>query len=1112
MKLRVYLARLIWVCVAPLLLLAAWFAVENLKEIDRRHDQEARELADNVAAVIDLEIRSRISGLRMLALSPHIGDPAQWNLLYDEAQGYRRAFGSHVLLADPSGQMLFNTRSPFGAALPRLPVVAGRAAAPAALATGQPAVGDQFTGPVAGERLIAIAVPVVRDGGAVNLLLATVETALFQQALGGFPVPDHWAIALVDSKGEPLARNPPSGGADAASRRRIAVAVGNAPWSVAVLLPDRMRGPGTTAGALLLGAMILATTLVSVLGGRHAAQGLERSLRTLASPNDVTAAGAARADIAEVEAIRQRLAVAEIDRRQSEAHLLATFEHAAIGIAQIAPDGRWITANARYCEILGYRADELRRMKVGDVTHPDEVAAQIEFVRRMLAREIDTFAMETRCLRKGGEAVWVDLTVALVWTRDGTPDYFVAVASDIRARKAAEQGLRQLSLAVEQIPASIVITDLDARIEYVNDAFSRNTGYAREEVLGRSPRLLASGRTPPATYGQLHEALSAGRTWQGEFINRRKDGSESVDFATICPLRQPDGTITHYVAVQEDVTEKNRLADELRRHRHHLQELVAQRTTELDEAKTSAEAANVAKSQFLANMSHEIRTPMNAILGFADLLKRTGLTPQQRERVDRIGEAGTHLLSIINDILDLSKIEAGKLVLEDIDFPLSTLLDGVRSIVGEQARFKGLAVELERDDVPEFLRGDPTRLRQALLNFAGNAVKFTERGTIVLGARLLDETDGGILVRFEVRDTGIGVAADRLEVLFQPFAQLDTATTRRFGGTGLGLAITRRLARQMGGDTGVESVPGAGSTFWFTARLRRGAPAAPFVAPASDGTAESQLRRRHHGARLLLAEDDPVNREVALALLTDVGLVVDIATDGNEAVAKGADAGYDAILMDMQMPGMDGLEATRALRAAPGCRLVPVIAITANAFDDDRRRCFDAGMSDFVAKPVDPRDLYAVLLRWLDRAAAGTGDEQAFITPVPASAPMPHGADADGRPAIDLAVGAAALRHDFGRAVALVASLLETIGTSLPGIEGAIAAGDHATLRALGHRFKTPARTLGAARLGDLLEGLERAGGAAELACAAGIVAEVRQEVIRVAAAVEAHRRSPQPV
>jgi signal transduction histidine kinase len=378
--------------------------------------------------------------------------------------------------------------------------------------------------------------------------------------------------------------------------------------------------------------------------------------------------------------------------------------------------------------------------------------------------------------------------------------------------------------------------------------------------------------------------------------------------------------------------------------------------------RVEAESASKAKANFLANMSHEIRTPLNAITGMAHLIRRDGLTPRQAEKLDKLEHASGHLLHIINDILDLSKIDADKLTLEHVPVQVERIVANVVSMVYERAHAKQLELVTEVQALPPNLLGDVTRLQQALLNYATNAIKFTPSGRVTVRARVLEEADDHALLHFEVADTGLGIEAQALGRLFSAFEQADNSTTRQYGGTGLGLAITRKLARLMGGDAGAQSLPGLGSCFWFTACLQKGEPAPMPGTPRKPEEALALLRSQHAGLRVLVAEDEPVNSEIATILLEDAGLVVDVAEDGLQALALAQSEPYGAILMDMQMPHMGGLDATRAIRQLPAHAHTPILAMTANAFSDDKERCFAAGMNAFISKPVPPEELYAGLL------------------------------------------------------------------------------------------------------------------------------------------------------
>lgn len=388
-------------------------------------------------------------------------------------------------------------------------------------------------------------------------------------------------------------------------------------------------------------------------------------------------------------------------------------------------------------------------------------------------------------------------------------------------------------------------------------------------------------------------------------------------------------------------------------------------------AREAAESANWAKSTFLANMSHEIRTPLGAIIGLSHIMKRGNIAPDQAEYLAKIDSSANHLLAVINDILDLSKIEADKFALDETDFDLPSAVANVVSMLQERTLSKPITLTVECDHFASLVHGDSTRFTQALLNLAGNSVKFTDQGSIVIRVRQQETQNKQILVRVEVEDRGIGIPSEDLARLFAPFEQVDASISRRHGGTGLGLVITRRLAKIMGGEAGGESLPGKGSTFWFTVLLKPSAPSNQTLKLSQiNMSAGEELKRNFTGTRLLVVEDEPINQEVATILLNDVGMDVTVANNGLEAVTLATHQQFSLVLMDMQMPKMDGLEATRRIRKLPGWEVVPVVAMTANAFAEDRRHCLEAGMNDFITKPFDPEKFYGLLLTWLRNSKA----------------------------------------------------------------------------------------------------------------------------------------------
>jgi PAS domain S-box-containing protein len=852
--------------------------------------------------------------------------------------------------------------------------------------------------------------------------------------------------------------------------------------------------------------------------------------------------------------------------------------------------------------------------------HPDDKPA-IELAWKN-AKAGKGYDIEYR-IQANADIRWLRARGEFEFDPKGKPRLCIGTVQDITAPRRQGEALRDSELRFRDFTrvSTDWVWEIDtaARYTFIAGNIEGVLGFIPEEILGKTPfDMMAPDEARRVT--AVFAPITARREPFQDLHNvvLTKSGTPLTILSSGVPTFDAKGNWTGYRGVDQDISERQRIANELDHHRQHLEDLVMARTAELAESKLAAEAANRAKSSFLANMSHEIRTPMNAIIGLTHILQRNAHDERQRQQLGKVSNAAHHLLGIINDILDFSKIEAGKLSIEATDFDLKQSFDQTCALISDTANAKGIKIVCHIDPaLPTMLHGDPLRIGQVLLNFVGNAVKFTEQGHVRLHAHLLEETAAGLLTRFEVTDTGIGMTPEQQARLFHAFEQADISTTRKFGGTGLGLAISQRLACLMGGEVGVESAPGQGSSFWFTALLQRSAavarePLAPselkgrralvvddldtarevmsllladlgivsteadsaehglqmldeadqsgqpydFVLidwrmPDMDGIEMAEtihklaliappmlllttaytsqmssqmlgksgfdgylpkpvearqlcetlldlmaihLRqhpsttpvslqetslRAHHGQRILVAEDNPVNQEVARELLEDLGLRVDIADNGEAAVAMVRDNAYDLILMDMQMPVMDGIEATRAIRALPGQSLQPIVAMTANAFDEDRQACLNAGMNDHIAKPVDPETLFTVLLKWLPPPKT---EPSGAVPPAPtfSAAPVQDvAATANAiaalrqHPGLDIDFGLGIARGKTERYLKLLQVYLATHANTVAQLRTAWAASDLPLARREAHSLKGASGMVGATELQALATAIE---------------------------------------
>ncbi len=601
--------------------------------------------------------------------------------------------------------------------------------------------------------------------------------------------------------------------------------------------------------------------------------------------------------------------------------------------------GHFIRANPAACALLGYSAQEMSRLTPADIVAPED-AGKLASDAAILARE-GRLLHEKTLIGRDGRRIPVEINTRMV-PFEGR-DMVVSIIHDIGERRRIEKERAHLAAIVQYSNEAIVAETLDGIIASWNRRATELFGYEADEVIGKSVGMLFPQGCVDAELA-MSETLKQGVALRDyDTIRVRKDGSHIPVSITISPICDGSGTVVGISKIARDITAKKKAEEAL------------------EKAKAAAEEANRAKSTFLSNMSHEIRTPLHNIILLAELLRRDASDPLQQQRLDRLGATADHMLSIINDVLELSRIEAVRLNLDNRDFLLATVLDSAVAVIREPARAKSLDVVLEvsPDLRDATLRGDRVRLEQVLINLASNAVKFTEHGTITIGVECLASEVHRLKLRFTVKDTGIGIAAEDRGRIFEAFEQVDASTRRTPTGSGLGLAICDRLVRAMGGAIDVTSQPGVGSTFGFDLTFARGSGVPEGVdegAAAGDDFA---------GSHVLVVEDNSLSRDLLVEMISDLGCRVDPAADGVEAVEKARENVYDLILMDVQMPRLDGLGATREIRALPEHRHTPIVAITASAFVEDRKRCLEAGMNGYLRKPVTRAALAAELGNWL---------------------------------------------------------------------------------------------------------------------------------------------------
>ena len=745
-----------------------------------------------------------------------------------------------------------------------------------------------------------------------------------------------------------------------------------------------------------------------------------------------------------------------------EARFNNTIELAPVGIFNISTNSDILAVNQVFCDFIGHSRDEVLNMNLEDMTCVDSYAQHVIKLCQCLSGEISEFKEKNQYRHKNGHTIWGLLHVKLIRHKDSHLDYFIEIVEDISSLKALEDTLKIQSMAVNQSPSPVMITNLNREIKYVNEAFLRHTGYLFSEVIDQNPRMFYSGNTPQETYSEMWATLELGKPWKGELINKSKQGIETIELTEIIPITNEKGIIDHYLALKEDIT--------------------ARKATELAlvKATQAAESLFESKSLFIANMSHEIRTPISAIIGFTDLALIKDMPDNIRDYLCKINNASLGLLNILNDILDFSKLEADKISINPELFNLTRLKDDLYDFFRSSADKKGLAFSIDISaETPLNLICDELRLKQILINLLSNAIKFTDKGLVKLSISLINSDTSQAKLFFCVQDSGIGISNADQTQLFQVFNQLDNSITRRFGGTGLGLSLSRNLLQLMGGEFTVTSTLGVGSRFCFTLMmdLPNSSITKPIKQVESLSAIISDTDSDLTGTCILVVEDNDFNQQIIKEILSLSGIVVVLAGHGKEALALLEQQDFDAILMDAHMPVMDGFEATLSIRSQPRFDKLPIIALTAGVSQDERSRCLEVGMDDFLNKPINGRLLISTLKQHIK--PKHKTDPQATDLAL-------KNQEALLQSNIESRLDVRVLQKDIGDDPIKLAKFLNFFQMTAQEISAEIITAIHAqqieVVIAAAHKLSSSALTIGALDLGALCKAIEDAGKAGDQA------------------------------